>query len=200
MNLGAPVLLSFSLLFLLRFRSDFNGAIHDVKWIAFLSLWIYRGPLREAATAMLALFRDYPALSCFSALLLPLSYVSSFLFPKGILTLTSEKTDQSRNDLDIPFMKPLIFPCKTSHTRLFPKKHSFSYSYLFVGVPVGWRGSIGSLLSADTDSIENNGSHRNRGWFSVEGADYLHRGYDVRGLRGKLVAYLELQVCQGLKY
>ncbi|KAL8910450.1 MAG: hypothetical protein Q9171_004244 [Xanthocarpia ochracea] len=36
-------------------------------------------------------------------------------------------------------MKPLLFPSKTSHTRLFPKKHSFTYSYLLVGIPVGWR-------------------------------------------------------------
>ena len=197
-NLGAPALLSFSLLFLLRCRHDLSGVRHDIKWIAFLSLWFYRGPLAEAATTIIALFRDYLAFSCLLALLLPLLYVLSFFRSKRNPIL--EKTGRSRNDLDVSFLKPLIFPSKTSHTRLFPKKHSFSYSYLLVGIPVGWRNSIGSLFSADTDSIESNGSHRKRGWLSVEGADYLHRGYDARGLRGKLAAYLESQVFQRLGY
>ena len=93
-----------------------------------------------------------------------------------------------------PSLRALIFPSRTSHTRFFPKKHSFSYSYLLVGIPVGWRGSIRSLLSADLDSLQREGLLRKRSWFSVEGADYLHRGYDARGLQGKLESYLKTQV------
>ncbi|KAG7009101.1 hypothetical protein G7Y79_00003g009690 [Physcia stellaris] len=90
-------------------------------------------------------------------------------------------------------LKALIFPSRTSHTRFFPKKHSFSYSYLLVGIPVGWRGSFRSLLSADLDSLQRDGLRRKRAWFSIEGADYLHRGYDARGLHGKLESYLKTQ-------
>jgi hypothetical protein len=43
--------------------------------------------------------------------------------------------------------KVMFFPGKTSHTRLFPKKYTFSYSYLLVGIPVGWKGSVGGMLA-----------------------------------------------------
>jgi len=68
---------------------------------------------------------------------------------------------------------------------MFPKKHSFSYSYLFVGIPVGWSGCCGSLLSADAS--------KKRGWLHVDPVDFLARGDGHLGLRGKLDAYLESQ-------
>ena len=97
-------------------------------------------------------------------------------------------------------LKPLIFPCRTTHTRMFPKKHSFSYSYLFVGIPVGWHGSLGSLLSADgegcsTETEEIISHQQQRSWFKVEAADYLERGSHGLGLKAKLVLYLKSQVC-----
>jgi len=84
-----------------------------------------------------------------------------------------------------PWTKPLILPCRTTHSRMFPKKHSFSYSYLFVGIPVGWSGCAGSLLSAD--------GTKKRGWFHVDPTDFLARGDGHLGLRGKLDMYLESQ-------
>lgn len=95
--------------------------------------------------------------------------------------------------------KPLFFPSRTTHTRLFPKKHSFSYSYLLVGIPVGWQGSVGGMLSADQ------GTHRTRGgpesgpsgrsWFTVDAGDYLDRGNRQHGLDGKLRKFIRSQVC-----
>lgn len=90
------------------------------------------------------------------------------------------------------FLRPMIFPCRTSHTRLFPKKHSFSYSYLLVGIPVGWHGSRGSMISADTE-LENC-SIRKKAWFDIDSKDYLERGASAGGFRGKLKEYLESQV------
>ncbi|KAI1389413.1 uncharacterized protein F4822DRAFT_427764 [Hypoxylon trugodes] len=83
--------------------------------------------------------------------------------------------------------RPLLFPCQTTHTRFFPEKHSFSYSYLLVGIPVGWTGAAGGMISNDErgTSIE--------GWYKVDAADYLERGNGHLGLRGKLDAYLESQ-------
>ncbi|MCJ1426546.1 hypothetical protein MMC29_004449, partial [Sticta canariensis] len=95
-------------------------------------------------------------------------------------------------------LKPLIFPCRTIHARMFPKKHSFSYSYLLVGIPVGWHGSLGSLLSADgescsTETEEIISHQQQRSWFKVEAADYLERGSHGLGLKGKLILYLKSQ-------
>jgi DUF1365 family protein len=85
-----------------------------------------------------------------------------------------------------------MIPCRTTHTRLFPAKHSFSYSYLFVGIPVGWTGRAGTILSADCHWRPLQGDRR-KTWFSVEAEDYLERGTHPDGLRGKLFAYLRSQ-------
>ena len=88
---------------------------------------------------------------------------------------------------DMMFLKPCVFPCRTTHSRLFPEKHSFSYSYLYVGIPVGWKGQAGNILSADSDP---DGSITSKTWFSVLAADYLQRGVHENGLQGKLQDYL----------
>ena len=99
-------------------------------------------------------------------------------------------------------LKPLIFPASTSHTRLFPRHHSFKYSYLLVGVPVGASGNVGNVLCWDMSGR----SHwwRNA-WFSVHAEDYLlytrppilntsevlGKAADSPKLREKLEAYLK---------
>jgi len=100
---------------------------------------------------------------------------------------------------DFP-VKPLFFPCRTSHVRMFPTKHGFGYSYLLTGVPVGWKGSVGGMISEDAGkerlpwylrlfSLNPGGA-----WYAVNGGDYLDRGHAEGGLQGKLKKYLEGQV------
>lgn len=90
--------------------------------------------------------------------------------------------------------RPLLFPCKTTHTRFFPKKHSFEYSYLLVGIPIGWTGTAGGMISND-----GNGTGV-KGWYNVNAADYLERGDGHIGLRGKLDAYLKSQNIDASQY
>lgn len=90
----------------------------------------------------------------------------------------------------------LLFPCKTTHSRLFPKKHSFVYSYLVVGLPVGWEGVSGGLVSSYS-AKQSWLSLARRGWYHVDPEDYLERGGGHLGLRGKLDAYLKSQVRLG---
>jgi DUF1365 family protein len=92
-----------------------------------------------------------------------------------------------------PPLPPLIFPCHTTHTRLFPSRHSFTYSYLLVGVPVGWRHASGSL------SCDPVGGSKAT-WFSVHAEDYLSRGSHDGGLRGKLDDYLRSQGADPVEY
>ena len=82
-----------------------------------------------------------------------------------------------------PALPPLIFPCHTTHTRFFPSKHSFTYSYLLVGIPVGWRHTSG-FLACDSAAPDS------RAWSSVHNEDYLARGTHSQGLRGKLDEHL----------
>lgn len=81
-------------------------------------------------------------------------------------------------------LKPMLFPSKTIHTRNFPQRHSFGYSYLLVGIPVGWQGRRTSMLSAETGN----------GWFSVRSTGFLTRGGHGQGLHDKLCDYLQSQV------
>jgi len=85
---------------------------------------------------------------------------------------------------------PRIFESRTTHARLFPTKHSFSYSYLLVGVPIGWRGSAGSILSSD---LSTEASRSGQKWFSVNAEDYLERCQHSGGLQGKLQDFLTTQ-------
>ncbi|KPM36445.1 hypothetical protein AK830_g10121 [Neonectria ditissima] len=91
---------------------------------------------------------------------------------------------------------PLLIPSRTSHTRFFPKKHSFAYSYLVVGVPVGFSGSTNGMISADLSDTPSSWLSfitGRRAWFDVDPADYLQRGDADLGLRGKLDNYLRSQ-------
>jgi hypothetical protein len=86
--------------------------------------------------------------------------------------------------------KPMLWPSRTSHARFFPKTHSFSYSYLLVGIPIGWKGSAGGMVAADQALVQN----ASRSWYNVNAGDHLDRGYGHLGLDGKLKRYLESQV------
>ena len=113
-----------------------------------------------------------------------------------IMSYIAWGTTLSEAQLDEPpVFRPTLLPCRTTHTRLVPTKHSFSYSYLYVGIPVGWAKSAGSILSADSDTTQSKTSWPRNTWFSVESEDYLERGHHARGLAGKLGDYL---VAQGI--
>jgi DUF1365 family protein len=94
------------------------------------------------------------------------------------------------SEKDTMVLKPCMIPCRTTHSRLLPTKHSFSYSYLYVGIPVGWAGQVGTILSADSDLDKLN---TRKTWFSVAAEDYLERGVHELGFKGKLQDYLKTQ-------
>jgi hypothetical protein len=84
--------------------------------------------------------------------------------------------------------RPFILPGRISHTRLFPKFHTFSYPYLMVGVPVR---SCQSNWLLSIDSANKN--WWKRGWLRVEPQDHLGRG-DEKSLDLKLDHFLQSQV------
>lgn len=100
---------------------------------------------------------------------------------------------------------PLLFPCRTDHSRTAPKKHTFTYSYFLVGVPIDWSGNSGGMISSgqlekskpwymsalDTLSFGLGGTGA---WWNINADDYLGRGTDKDGLRGKLRSFIETQV------
>ncbi|PVH71487.1 hypothetical protein DL98DRAFT_435052 [Cadophora sp. DSE1049] len=103
-------------------------------------------------------------------------------------------------------VKPMLFPCESAHVRMFPTTHGFKYSYLLVGIPVGWKGSIGGMISSDVEKKEVSWYSRllslqpGRAWYTVNGDDYLKRGHVDGGLQGKLHQYLESEGVDPKKY
>jgi hypothetical protein len=126
-----------------------------------------------------------------------ISLFISFQVLRYILSLTQTSSHYSEDGCPV---NPMFFPCRTSHVRMFPKKHGFSYSYLLVGIPVGWKGSVGGMLSADTPKNQTPWYMRllslrpGGAWFTVNGDNYLGRGHVDGGLQGKLKKYLESEV------
>ncbi|KAG4443672.1 hypothetical protein IFR05_000858 [Cadophora sp. M221] len=102
----------------------------------------------------------------------------------------------SSSCVDFP-VKPMLFPCETAHVRMFPTTHGFKYSYLLVGIPVGWKGSVGGMISSDVEKKEISWYSKwlslqpGSAWYTINGDDYLKRGHMEGGLEGKLHQYLQ---------
>ncbi|ORY08338.1 hypothetical protein BCR34DRAFT_589999 [Clohesyomyces aquaticus] len=96
---------------------------------------------------------------------------------------TINESDITRDQVALPsWLKPLLFPCKTTHARTFPKRHAFAYSYLLYGIPV--IPSSAKLnnpeISSRTDKVQG------KWWLHVRAEDYLGRGHRELGFFEKL--------------
>ena len=96
---------------------------------------------------------------------------------------------------DVDFLKPLLFPSRTTHRRMIPKgsEHAFAYPYFLVGVPV-----LYLPRSRSETGVHDEDDNRSLVWkwrsLSVHASDYLARGSGHQdGLRGKLDEYLITQ-------
>ncbi|TPR04741.1 putative proteasome subunit alpha type-3 domain protein [Aspergillus niger] len=86
--------------------------------------------------------------------------------------------------------RPLLFPAKLSHARRFPasERYNYWYDYFMVGVPVGFRGRIGNLISIDNQPTSE--SILEKCWFTIDPAYYLEPGSGDRTLEEKLNIFL----------
>ena len=106
--------------------------------------------------------------------------------------------------------RPLLFPSRLTHARIFPEKYHYWINYFLVGIPVGLRGRIGALMSIDSDGSDPhspasksflcsaNGLLRNLFWFRINTSMYLHRGDGHPSLSAKLEHFLKDRVCTPL--
>lgn len=201
MDVYSIAMLLFSLgMWLVRFRLDFHRARSDAKLLSLV--W---GVTHWTTVGHWLLHLTTPELGVLFTFITSLA--SIFLIRAFGIPTTLRSNDEptatksQRNQFPSSQMRPLLFPCRTTHTRMFPKKHSFSYSYLFVGIPVDWQGSIRSVLSASIGNVcrryQEPGRERKeeKTWFTVEADDYLDRGNAHLGLQGNLHAYLRSEAC-----
>ncbi|KAL4915994.1 hypothetical protein BDW62DRAFT_218974 [Aspergillus aurantiobrunneus] len=87
--------------------------------------------------------------------------------------------------------KPLLFPARLSHARRFPQteRYNYWYDYFMIGIPVGPRCRIGSLISIDNrPDCERPWE---KCWFTIDPAYYLDPGSGVRSLEEQLHIFLQ---------
>ena len=167
----------------IRYMFDGHRARQDAQLIVLMSIFQYFfGSLRKASETQASIFM-VSLLLCAGAFVIVDSIARKIW---GSSTGMNEPGVEGKYTFPDPPLQPLIFPCRTSHTRRFPKQNSFSYSYLYVGIPIGWTGSVASVISAEVS---------NPAWFHVDATNYLERGDGHLGLKGKLHDYLKAQVC-----
>ncbi|KAI8946940.1 hypothetical protein F4801DRAFT_31735 [Xylaria longipes] len=156
------------------------GNSGDLMMVAILSVWKtgYRRIASIVATRgwALALFALF-ATACF--LFLPLVW---------------DYGRRAKSPTWIGPGRPLLFPCRITNTTLFPKKRSFDYSTLLIGVPVGWTGVAGGLISVDCQVPGF------KSWYTIDAVDYLIPGSSHLRLRGKLDGFLASQGIEVSRY
>lgn len=143
-----------------------------------LLFWMCLGLLQAFASSSLSPFSEF-ASATYSLAIIVTSGTGLAVIRALILSRTAK-------DQRVGGDHPWILPSRTTHTRMFPKKHSFAYSYLQVSIPVSFEGRCGSLISV--------GDVERKGWLHVQGSDYLDRSSSETTLEGKLSEYLQSQV------
>lgn len=154
--------------------------------------WVVRN---EVADVLRHMFQDIEVLG--GSWLL----VSRFVVPIVVTALilrwrvhekstTKKEASNELSDWTGQYPKPRIFPCQTKHARMFPKRHSFEYSYLQCGFPI-----IPAGINSEGEAV--GGSHDCKlgsWWLRIRAEDYLGRGNGKLGFYGKLKSYLREQV------
>jgi len=153
------------------------AALSDLVLFALLEAWLIWSGAPNQPTSLYCLHL---------ASLATLWFVPRFFSDRQVYHHGQHGPHVGAKEVTLP-MKPTILQCKTTHSRFFPKKHSFSYSYLYVGIPVGWNGNAGGVLSTGAPG---------RAWLHVSADDYLQRDSPGHDLRSKLELYLKSQVCR----
>ncbi|KAJ6104625.1 hypothetical protein N7523_010945 [Penicillium sp. IBT 18751x] len=120
---------------------------------------------------------------------------------RKLILWTEEHSDVAKTLLG----KPLLFPTRLTHSRMFPEKYNYWINYFLVGIPIGLRGHIGSLMAIDSDAMSSHSTskgfftslltkvQKKLLWFRVDPSLYLHRGDGHLGLVAKLESFLKEQ-------
>jgi len=153
----------------------------DLLAFTFTSIWRNRLAWRRLLTFCSARLGSSPTAPLLIACV---SFLGAYIILQNLFT-GWQKSNTALAEDDTLLPRPIVHRCRTTHSRLFPEKHSFSYSYLCISIPVGCKGNYGSLVSVDCDL--------HRTWFHVRASDFLERDHTQPDLRSKLTSYLSSQ-------
>ncbi len=183
---------------ILRLRHRDREVVNDCLMTGIFTLWLARQELSSLASkASIGSLEN----SVLLASLEKSGLASSLLLAIISIALWSWRNQNKNgsspellppNKWTLPHPKPWIFPCRTTHTRIFPKKHAFGYSYLQCGYPV-----VPSVTTINgLDVSDGKDLELGSWWLRVRADDYLERGNGTLGFFNKLQLYLRDQVCE----
>ena len=130
-----------------------------------------------------------------------LAWVSMVAFIRRKLVLWSDGDSKDEKTL---LGRPQLYPARLTHARFFPEKYHYWINYFLVGVPIGLRGRVGSVVSIESDQhipVTNpvytfvKRIFRIPLWFRIDTSWYLHRGDGHLTLAAKLEHFLKERVC-----
>jgi DUF1365 family protein len=150
-----------------------------------LKRWKECGNLLNGFDGLLVVYVTGIALS----IAIPLALLGQSSWRNGKTTSGELPEYHSRVEFDLEVPKARIFPCQTTHARMFPKRHTFAYSYLQCGFPIVPSGVKYSGFEFATGEDRVLG----KWWLRVRAEDYLARGFGENGFYWKLKTYLQSQ-------
>ncbi|KAJ5182079.1 hypothetical protein N7449_012226, partial [Penicillium cf. viridicatum] len=126
-----------------------------------------------------------------------LAWVSMVAFIRRKLVLWSDRDPKDKKTL---LGRPQLYPARLTHARFFPEKYHYWINYFLVGVPVGLRGRVGSVVSIESDQhiLVTNPAYsfvkrifRIPLWIRSDTSWYLYRGDGHLALAAKLEYFLK---------
>lgn len=177
----------------LRWSRHDNKLATDCCIFALLFAWRIRQQLLERVVGLWENFgveHEYTLYNAYGVVTVLALLVS--ILPRAFKSSNATAPELSNGTVQksgVEAPKPRIFPCQTTHARMFPKRHAFAYSYLQCGYPI-----VCSRAQQDETGFPS-GEDRYLGswWLRVRAEDYLERGDGELGFYQKLRKYLKAQ-------
>lgn len=177
----------------IRVQYEDRRVVRDCALFGFLTSLLFRNRILEIISPSRdPWLRDRGSWTFNSAAVLAALAVVGYISAKNNhdqkLHVEPLATNTSQWTLEHP--NAFIIPCRTTHTRIFPKKHSFGYNYLLCGFPIvpGQTTPEGIDLPGGEDKVLG------RWWLRIHADDYLARGQADLGFYGKLKVFLRERV------
>ena len=177
----------------LRWSRHDNKLATDCCIFALLFAWRIRQQLLERVVGLWENFgveHEYTLYNAYGVVTVLALLVS--ILPRAFKSSNATAPELSNGTVQksgVEAPKPRIFPCQTTHARMFPKRHAFAYSYLQCGYPI-----VCSRAQQDETGFPSGGDrYLGSWWLRVRAEDYLERGDGELGFYQKLRKYLKAQ-------